>query len=189
MISGNKIRANRENAKDSSGPKTANGRARSARNALRHGLSLAVHSDPALSEVVETLAREIAGPAANAEILELARAIAESQIDLRRVRNARQQRLVTAFAEPFYDSRAAARKKAALLRPFLTRKLAEVPLPDYVVTLVTLTPQGLMKLATILSEEAKWLRALDRYERRALSRRKFAIRAFDEARRRHDMIV
>jgi hypothetical protein len=183
MISGSKMRTNRENAKDSSGPKTANGRARSARNALCHGLSLPVHSDPALSEIVETLAREIAGPTANAEILELAR-VAEVQIELRRVRNARQQRLATAIAQPFYESRADTRKKMALLKPFLTRRLAEVPLPDFLERLVTLTPQGLMKLATILSKEAKWLRALDQYERRALSRRKFAIRAFDEARRK-----
>ena len=38
-----------------------------ARNALRHALSLPVCSDPALSEEVETLAREIAGPGTNAE--------------------------------------------------------------------------------------------------------------------------
>jgi hypothetical protein len=76
-----------------------------------------------------------------------------------------------------------------LLKPFLTRKLAEVPVPDFLVRLVTLTPQGLMKLATILSKEAKWLQAMDRYERRALSRRKFAVRAFDDARRRGSMIV
>ena len=49
-------------------------------------------------------------------------------------------------------------------------------------TFVDSTPQGPHKLATILSEEAKQLR-FDRYERRALSRRKFAIRAFDEARK------
>ncbi|MBV8289806.1 MAG: hypothetical protein JOZ35_23075 [Hyphomicrobiales bacterium] len=47
---------------------------------------------------------------------------------------------------------------------------------------VTSMPQGPHKFATILSEEAKRLLAMDRYERRALSRRKFAIRAFDAAR-------
>ena len=54
------------------------------------------------------------------------------------------------------------------------------PLRKFVIS----TPQGPHKLATILSQEAKKLLAMDRYERRALSRRKFAIRAFDEARRR-----
>jgi hypothetical protein len=43
-----------------------------------------VHSS--LSEEVQALAREIAGPGANAETQELARRVAEAQIDLRRVR-------------------------------------------------------------------------------------------------------
>ena len=54
---------------------------------------------------------------------------------------------------------------------------------ESLVNLVTATPQGPHKLALILSQEAKQLLAMDRYERRALSRRKFAIRAFDAARR------
>ena len=49
--------------------------------------------------------------------------------------------------------------------------------------LASSTPQGPAKLATILSQEAKQLLAMDRYERRAMSRRKFAIRAFDAASR------
>jgi hypothetical protein len=48
---------------------------------------------------------------------------------------------------------------------------------------VTSTPQGPHKLATILLQEAKKLLAMDRYERRAVSRRKFAIRAFDAVNR------
>jgi hypothetical protein len=50
---------------------------------------------------------------------------------------------------------------------------------------VTSTPEGPLKFALILSQEARQLAAMDRYERRALSRRKFAIRALDEARQRH----
>jgi hypothetical protein len=46
---------------------------------------------------------------------------------------------------------------------------------------LTSTPQGPEKFATILSQEAKQLLALDRYERRALLRRKIAIQALDEA--------
>jgi hypothetical protein len=57
----------------STGPQTAQGRARAARNALRHALSLPVCSNPAFSEEVETLAREIAGPDANAQTQGLAR--------------------------------------------------------------------------------------------------------------------
>jgi hypothetical protein len=159
MTSERKIRANRANARASTGPKTAQGRARSAANALRHALSLSVYSDPLVSEEVETLAREIAGPDANAEIQDLARQIAEAQIDLRRVRYARHQFLTQTLAEP-----------------------AGAPLgaPEKFVTSV---PEGPHKFATILSQQAKQLLRMDRYERRALSRRKFAIRAFDEARR------
>ncbi len=53
MTSERKIKANRANARASSGPKTALARARAARNALRHGLNLPIYSNPALSEEVE----------------------------------------------------------------------------------------------------------------------------------------
>jgi hypothetical protein len=160
VTSERKIRANRANARASTGPKTAQGRARSARNALRHSLSLSVYSDPLVSEEVETLAREIAGPDANAEIQDLARQIAEAQIDLRRVRYARHQFLTQTSAAP---------------------PGAPLEAPE---KCVTSAPEGPDKFPTILPQEAKRFRTIDRYERRALSRRKFAIRAFDEARLR-----
>ena len=53
---------------------------------------------------METLAREIAGPDANAETQDLARQVAEAQIDLRRVRYARHKLLSDALADPHYDS-------------------------------------------------------------------------------------
>ena len=78
MTGERKIRANRANARASTGPKTARGRSHAARNALRHALSLPVYSDPVLSEEVEALAREIIGTDAKPEIQESARRIAEA---------------------------------------------------------------------------------------------------------------
>jgi hypothetical protein len=46
---------------------------------------------------------------------------------------------------------------------------------------LTSTPKGPQKFAIILSQEAKRLLAMDRYERRALFRRKAAIQVFDGA--------
>jgi len=181
LTSDRKIKANRANARASIGPKTAQGRARAARNALRHGLSLPVCSDPPLSEEVEALAREIAGTDANAETQELARRVAEAQIDLRRVRYARHQLLSDGLSDPYYESRASAREKVRVLCHLLRPNAPDIPMAA-LERYLTSTPQGPHKFATILSEEAKQLLALDRYERRALSRRKFAIRAFDEAR-------
>jgi hypothetical protein len=141
-----------------------------------------------LSEDVEALAREIAGTDANAEIQELARRVAEAQIDLRRVRYARHQLLSRALSEPYYDSRANMRKKMAVIRSLLRPNAPDLPVAT-LVNFVTSTPQGPPKFATILSREAKKLLVMDRYERRALLRRKFAIRAFDEARGRASAIV
>ena len=181
MTSDDKTKANRANARASTGPKTADGRARVARNALRHALSLPVCSNPALSEEMETLAREIAGPDANAETQDRARHVAEAQVDLRRVRYARHKLLSDALADPHYDNW---REKMAVLRNLLRKKNApNLPVDDLRAFLKSM-PQGPHKLATILSQEAKRLLAMDRYERRALSRRNLAIRAFDEARRR-----
>jgi hypothetical protein len=183
VSSARKITTNRANARASTGPKTADGRARAARNALRHALSLPVCSNPELSEEVETLAREIAGPDANAETQDLARQVAEAQIDLRRVRYARHKLLSDALADPDYDSRANMRKKLAVLRILRRRKSPDV-LAAALVKFVTTVPEGPLKLALLLSHETKQLLAMDRYERRALSRRKSAIRAFDETSRR-----
>ena len=168
------------NARASTGPQTAQGRARAVRNAFRHGLSLPVCSNPALSEEVETLAREIAGPDPNAETQGLARQVAEAQIDLRRVRYARHKLLSDALADPHYDNW---REKMAVPGSLPRKKNAPLPVEDFAASLNS-PLQGPDKFATILSQEAKQLLAMDRYERRALSRRKSAIRAFDETRRR-----
>jgi hypothetical protein len=183
LTSDRKIKANRANARASTGPQTARGRARVARNALRHGLSLSVYSDPALCEEVEALARVIAGTDASAEIQQLARRVAETQIELSRVRCARYHFLADCLSDQYYESPANARMKLKFIGCLLQGTGPDIsiePLEKF----LTSTPQGPHKLALILSQEAKQLLTMDRYEQRALSRRKFAIRAFDEAKAR-----
>ena len=177
MTSKRKIRANRANARASTGPKSRQGRARAARNALRHGLNLPVCADPALAEEVEALTHEIAGSDASAEIRELARQVAEAQIDLRRVRYARQQLLSRNLSDPDYRSRfrsraqvRAANKAIDLLRRFAPKVHASV-------VAKRLPPMtGRRNSYLILSQEAPHLMTMDRYEQRALRRRNSAIR-------------
>jgi hypothetical protein len=181
LTSERKRNANRANARASTGPKTVQGRARVARNAVRHGLSLPISFDPALSHEVETLAREIAGPDASAISLEFAREIAEAQMDLRRVREARHQFLSSTLSGQYYDSHANVRMKLKRMARILRPRGPEMSLESFAAFL-TSTPQVPHKLVLIVSQEAKKLLALDRYERRAWSKRNSAIRAFDAAR-------
>src|SRR5215831_16697395 len=100
--------ANCLNALSSTGAKTAAGRASSARNARRHGLSVPVLSDPALSAEIEAMARRIVGDVHASprgdllDTLGLARAIAQAQIDLMRVRRARHDLVSSRLADPGY---------------------------------------------------------------------------------------
>jgi hypothetical protein len=85
MASERQIAANRQNARKSTGPRSATGKKRASRNAYRHGLSKPSWG-AAFNRAVDDLARDIAGDAADPATLELAREVAEAKLELDRVR-------------------------------------------------------------------------------------------------------
>lgn len=94
MATEQQIAANRRNAKWSSGPKTRAGRARSSRNALRHGLSISATRDPALVGEIELLAHSLKN-VSDATRFSQAVVAAQGEVDLRRVRQQRAKLLTT----------------------------------------------------------------------------------------------
>lgn len=180
MTTANQIAANRMNARASTGPKTAAGKARAARNSCRHGLSLPVLQDPVLCKQAEPLATQIALPSEAREIRILARRVAEAQIDLMRIRLARDSavsRFLTDVAPPslelnFWDLTWIVKESASL----------EYSPPKIAQTLEWPFAEGDERLTMTIMGLLKTLCALNRYERRTLSRRKFALRELDAAR-------
>jgi hypothetical protein len=135
-------------ARGRTGPRTVAGKMRASRNARRHGLSISVTEDPYLSPDVERLTSAIAGATPDGAHLQYARAFAEAEFDLRRVRAAR----------------------LLLLNP-----PGETPREPNVGSALS---YGLdqKKMKAILENLPQALR-LERYERRAMSRWKKALRA------------
>ena len=147
--------SNRRNARRSTGPKSAAGKAKVAKNALRHGLAIPARLDPALNREIEGFAELIAGASAPAFPLDCARRIAEAQIDLRRIRRVR----LSTWSKAETDE---------LKRGDQAAELSQV-CPEF----------DSFDPSAQLNGFAKQLLRLDRYERCALSRRRAAIREFD----------
>ena len=85
MSSNRKLAANKRNGCKSSGPRTAAGKKKASRNALKHGLSAVVHRQPAPSADIERLARAICGESERPELLAQARLIAITALALRAI--------------------------------------------------------------------------------------------------------
>jgi hypothetical protein len=140
MTSPAKAEANRRNAQRSTGPRSAAGKARTARNAYQHGLSLPISDDQSLRDVAELMdALKLEFDAAGHA--ELVLRAAEGQIELQRAR----------------------RLKADLLNQEAKRAGATaLPLEE--------------RVAEAFVRTVGKLPAFERYEARALSKRRGALR-------------
>src|SRR3954462_387524 len=93
MASDKKVISNRKNAKASSGPRTSDGKRRSSRNAVRHGLAVSIESDPAWRDSVEVLAGILCVTKDDQRDQEACREAARAAVELIRMRHLRRNSL------------------------------------------------------------------------------------------------
>ena len=182
MATERQIAANRRNARKSTGPRSSPAKKRTSRNAYRHGLTLSLTSSAALAKRLDALARKIAGDSKDEIIREHARAAAQAQLDLARVRQAKialieQVSLLGALDAP--------QDIGSVIKAFLYVELAlegrpprgrPPAIPEPVDHLATMPAEEPGRTAEAIRRALPELRKLDRYESRAVARRDRAIR-------------
>ncbi len=186
-----RVRANRANAKKSTGPRTKLGKSASSRNATKHGLSIAPSLLARPAAEVDSVARRIAGEVVSAQRLGAAIEIAEAEFDLMRARRVRLDLMMGPKAREKWVSRAELAWVNREMRKMTNRvdakerngKSTPVEIAnqtDDVAYFVecALMPEPLTLERGLVVISSALLR-IARYERRALARRRRAIEEFD----------
>ena len=202
MPSSRKLAANRANAQHSTGPKSKEGKARSRVNAFKHGLAVPASLIPELAPDVTHLAQIIAGEnEMDPVVWEAARQVAGAAIDVLRARRARTE-LLGQMSQGVYflpvptlepmPTQFLSYKSSSLatrIQAVLDGTIDELQRREHAqIRQVFKSHEERQRItqhnADVRQSLAEWdqLERLDRYERRALSRRDKAIRLLDEAR-------
>jgi hypothetical protein len=200
MTSEAKRAANRANARKSTGPRSEDGKARASQNARRHGLGSPAAADPASQDAIKALTVMLAGEGASPALQAQAAVVAEAQVDLRRARAARAhlqqvwiealERLRSTPVIPPGEEIAAVDRQygtdTASLIAYYEDTLSEAGrqkhLPGIFAAAAALAGLPRQRALQHVAETARDLARIDRYERRALSRRRTAVKHLDELR-------
>jgi hypothetical protein len=169
------ITANRSNARRSTGARSKAGKTRASRNAYRHGLCSSISSSAAFAKELQQLARRIAGDTKDQLSLQHALTIAEADLELARVRQAKVALIQRVCAFGALESGDVLIVEGLALKPRL-KILAGGRISKS-------EPERTAEAVRCALPE---LERLDRYERRASSRRHKAVMAFIVAGRNAD---
>jgi hypothetical protein len=175
MASERQIAANRRNARNSTGPHSGAGKKRASRNAHRHGLTLSVTSTAAYAKQLAKLVREIAGDSKEAIVLERARAIAQAELDLARVRRAKVALIERARTFGELEPPQVLSSATQIIRFVNALDRGRLIVPPPVDSSATMPSHEPDRSAEAIRRLLPELRKLERYERRAAARRDRAI--------------
>jgi hypothetical protein len=163
MTSQKKIDANRRNGSKGRGPRTRAGKLKSSLNARKHGLSVPITADRQLHGEAVKLARAIVGEgAAYNAFFEQALIIAETELDQRRAQQARLVAINMAMSET-------------------DNNIPQVEVTEKVSSSHAVNG-GDTRTAEAFVRALPVLRQIERYERRAYSRRKKAAARLNDLR-------
>jgi hypothetical protein len=184
MASERQIAANRRNARKSTGPRSGAGRKRASRNAYRHGLTLSISSTAAFAKQLDKLVHKIAGDTEDEIVLERARAVAQAQLELARVRRAKVALIERASAFGELDPPQLTVAQLIRIMNALDRGRLIVPKPiDASAAMPSQEPE---RSAEAVRRVLPKLRKLDRYERRAAAQRDRAVVDLSDRRKSND---
>lgn len=176
MASERQIAANRRNGRNSSGPRSAAGKKRASQNAYRHGLASAIPLGQRLAGEIERLAHKMLAGRDGLIALACARSAAEASLELARVRHAKVALVGAIAAVGAQDPHPARDPIAEAFDRDLTGPRNRGLKTSDGATPSRPPPQELEPHDEALRRALPELMKLDRYERRAASRRARALR-------------
>jgi hypothetical protein len=181
LASERQIAANRRNASGSGGPRSWAGKQRARRNAYRHGLSVGIGTSPAFAKQLDSLARKIA--IETATDLERARAVAEAELDLARVRRAKVSLIERVWKFGDLDAASLFSSPAQAIRLLKALERDGAARSEPICWSASMPPGEPDRVAEAIRRALPEIVKLERYERRAAARRDRAVQALAGRRR------